>query len=45
MEPGTVITTWQQAFEQYRIPTTRAIEKQLRANAARDKEKLRVLVG
>ncbi|KEF61474.1 uncharacterized protein A1O9_03040 [Exophiala aquamarina CBS 119918] len=45
MEPGTSITTWQQAFEEYRIPTTRAIEKQLKSTAARDKEKLRTLVG
>ncbi|KIX09134.1 uncharacterized protein Z518_00212 [Rhinocladiella mackenziei CBS 650.93] len=45
MDPGTTITTWQQAFEEYRIPTTRTIEKQLRSSAARDKEKLRALVG
>lgn len=45
MDPGTSITTWQQAFEEYRIPTTRTIEKQLKSSATRDKEKLRVLVG
>ncbi|KIV76902.1 hypothetical protein PV11_08752 [Exophiala sideris] len=45
MEPGTTISTWQQAFQDYRIPTTRAIEKQLRAGVSRDKEKLRALVG
>jgi heme A synthase len=45
MDPGTSITTWQQAFEEYRVPTTRAIEKQLKSSATRDKEKLRVLVG
>ncbi|EXJ87583.1 hypothetical protein A1O3_04543 [Capronia epimyces CBS 606.96] len=45
MDPGATITTWQQAFEEYRIPVTRAIEKQLRASAARDREKLRALVG
>ncbi|KAK5195675.1 hypothetical protein LTR96_002436 [Exophiala xenobiotica] len=45
MDQGTTITRWQQAFEEYRIPTTRAIEKQLRASASRDKEKLRGLVG
>lgn len=45
MDPGATVTTWQQAFEEYRIPATRAIEKQLRASAARDKEKLRALVG
>jgi len=45
MEPGTSITTWQQAFEEYRIPATRTIEKQLKSSAARDKEKLRTLVG
>ncbi|KAK6368091.1 hypothetical protein LTS17_009831 [Exophiala oligosperma] len=45
MESGAVLTSWHQAFEEHRIPTTRAIEKQLRANASRDKEKLRGLVG
>ncbi|EXJ83707.1 hypothetical protein A1O1_07331 [Capronia coronata CBS 617.96] len=45
MEPGGTIATWQQAFEEYRIPATRAIEKQLRASVTRDKEKLRALVG
>ncbi|KAI1611875.1 hypothetical protein EDD37DRAFT_566157 [Exophiala viscosa] len=45
MEPGTTINTWQQAFQDHRIPTTRAIEKQLRAGVSRDKEKLRALVG
>jgi hypothetical protein len=45
MDPGATIDTWQQAFEEYRIPATRAIEKQLRASASRDKEKLRGLAG
>lgn len=39
------IDTWQEAFEQHPIPTTRALEKQFRANITRDKEKLRALVG
>lgn len=42
---GAKITTWQQAFQEHRIPTTRAIEKQLRSSATQDREKLRVLVG
>ncbi|KAK5065277.1 hypothetical protein LTR84_001115 [Exophiala bonariae] len=45
MESVGTITTWQQAFEEYRIPTTRVIEKQLKSSATRDKEKLRTLVG
>ncbi|EXJ62471.1 hypothetical protein A1O7_02908 [Cladophialophora yegresii CBS 114405] len=45
MEPGTTLVNWQQAFEGYRIPQTRAIEKQLRTSAAQNKEKLRTLVG
>ncbi|ETI23682.1 hypothetical protein G647_05485 [Cladophialophora carrionii CBS 160.54] len=45
MEPGTTLVNWQQAFEGYRIPQTRAIEKQLRSSAAQNKEKLRTLVG
>lgn len=45
MDPGTTIVNSQQAFEGYRIPQTRAIEKQLRSNASQNKEKLRILVG
>jgi hypothetical protein len=45
MDPGVVIANWQQAFEAYRIPQTRAVEKQLRSSAAQNKEKLRTLVG
>ncbi|KIV91506.1 hypothetical protein PV10_06038 [Exophiala mesophila] len=45
MDPVTTITSWEQAFESHRIPETRAIEKQLRTSATRDKEKLRSLVG
>jgi hypothetical protein len=45
METETSITTWQQAFEAYRIPTTRTIEKQLLSDVSLDKEKLRTLVG
>jgi hypothetical protein len=45
MEPGTTLVNWQQAFEGYRIPQTRTIEKQLRSSAAQNKEKLRTLVG
>ncbi|KIW70832.1 hypothetical protein PV04_03070 [Phialophora macrospora] len=45
MEPGTTLVNWEQAFERYRIPQTRAIEKQLRSSAAQNKEKLRTLVG
>ncbi|KAJ9603361.1 hypothetical protein H2200_012139 [Cladophialophora chaetospira] len=45
MDSGTTVVNWQQAFESYSIPQTRAIEKQLRSNAAQNKEKLRTLVG
>jgi hypothetical protein len=45
METETVITNWQQAFKTYRIPQTRAIEKQIRSSAAQNKDKLRTLVG
>ncbi|KAL2426597.1 hypothetical protein ABEF95_010430 [Exophiala dermatitidis] len=45
MDSDAVITTWQQAFEENRIPQIRAIEKRLRASAARNKEKLRNTVG
>jgi len=39
------LRSWQQAFEDYPIRTTRAIEQQLRASISSDKEKLRGLVG
>ncbi|EHY56972.1 hypothetical protein HRR83_001959 [Exophiala dermatitidis] len=45
MTSDAVITTWQQAFEENRVPQIRAIEKNLRARAARNKEKLRNTVG
>jgi len=45
MEAGTGLTSWQQAFEEYRIPEIRVIERELRASVARDKEKLRAIVG
>ncbi|KIW27491.1 uncharacterized protein PV07_07224 [Cladophialophora immunda] len=45
MESSTTIISWQHAFENHRIPQTRVIEKQLRASAAQNKDKLRALVG
>lgn len=45
MEPIANLQSWQQAFEDYPISTTRAIEKQLRANISNNKEKLRAVVG
>ncbi|OAG43004.1 hypothetical protein AYO21_02623 [Fonsecaea monophora] len=45
MDPTTTILNWQNAFENHRIPQTRVIEKQLRASAAQNKDKLRALVG
>ncbi|KAK4916830.1 hypothetical protein LTR66_016988, partial [Elasticomyces elasticus] len=40
-----ISATWQGAFTTHPIPTVRIVEKQLRASASRDKERLRVLVG
>ncbi|KIX96750.1 uncharacterized protein Z520_07470 [Fonsecaea multimorphosa CBS 102226] len=45
MDPSATIINWQHAFENHRIPQTRVIEKQLRASAAQNKDKLRALVG
>ena len=45
MDTAFDLQTWQQAFEQHPISTTRTIEKQLRVNAANNREKLRILVG
>jgi len=45
MEAAASLKSWNQAFEDYPISTTRTIEKQLRANVVRDKDKLRALVG
>ena len=38
-------TTWQEALEKQSVSAVRAFEKQLRASALRDREKLRGLVG
>ena len=45
MEPISNLSSWSQAFEEYPIVQTRAIEKQLRADIAHNKHKLRNLVG
>jgi conserved oligomeric Golgi complex subunit 1 len=45
MEAAAELETWQEAFEKHPIATTRAIERQLRASAANNRDKLRVLVG
>lgn len=45
MEPISNLSSWSQAFEEYPIIQTRAIEKQLRADIAHNKHKLRNLVG
>ena len=45
MDVSTSLQTWQQAFEDYPISTTRALEKQLRSNITNGKERLRSLVG
>lgn len=42
---GTLPATWQEALEKHPIADVRAFEKQLRASALRDREKLRALVG
>ena len=39
------LQTWQQAFEQYPVPTARTIEKQLRASVSNNREKSKILVG
>ncbi len=45
MDTAFEMQTWQQAFEQHPISTTRTIEKRLRASVANNREKLRTLVG
>lgn len=45
MDAAVDLQTWQEAFEKYPVATTRAIERQLRASAANNRDKLRVLVG
>lgn len=45
MDTTTVPSTWQEALEKHSISEARAFEKQFRASALRDREKLRVLVG
>lgn len=45
MDIGTLPATWQEALESHSISNVKAFEKQLRASALRDKEKLRALVG
>ncbi|ETN40319.1 uncharacterized protein HMPREF1541_04595 [Cyphellophora europaea CBS 101466] len=45
MDPTLSLQRWQQAFEDHPISTTRSIEKQLRANVANNRERLRGLVG
>lgn len=45
MDPGSLPTTWQDALENDPVSKVKAFEKQLRASASRDKEKLRALVG
>lgn len=45
MDATTVPSTWQDALEKHPISSVRAFEKQLRASALRDREKLRALVG
>jgi hypothetical protein len=45
MEPISNLSSWSQAFEEFPIVQTRAIEKQLRADIAHNKQKLRNLVG
>ena len=45
MDASASLQTWQEAFEEYPISTTRALEKQLRSNIRNGKERLRSLVG
>lgn len=45
MESSSPLASWSQAFEDYSIVHTRAIEKQLRSDIALNKQKLRNLVG
>jgi conserved oligomeric Golgi complex subunit 1 len=45
MESSSQLASWSQAFEDYSIVQTRAIEKQLRSDIALNKQKLRNLVG
>jgi conserved oligomeric Golgi complex subunit 1 len=45
MELSSQLASWSQAFEEYPIVQTRAIEKQLRSDIALNKQKLRNLVG
>lgn len=45
MEPSSALSSWSQAFEDHSVVQTRAIEKQLRADIAHNKQKLRNLVG
>ena len=45
MDAAIDLQTWQQAFEQHPISTTRTIERQLRASVSNNRERLRVLVG
>lgn len=45
MDATTLPATWQEALEKHSVANVKVFEKQLRGNALRDKEKLRVLVG
>lgn len=45
MDVAILPATWQEALENHSVANVKAFEKQLRGNALRDKEKLRVLVG
>jgi conserved oligomeric Golgi complex subunit 1 len=45
MDPTADLQTWQEAFEKHPISATRAIERQLRASVASNRDRLRSLVG
>lgn len=45
MSAASIPSSWQNALENHSISSVKALEKQLRASALRDKEKLRDLVG
>lgn len=45
MDPTALPGSWQEALENHSVSNVKAFEKQLRASALRDREKLRALVG
>ena len=45
MDTNTLPSTWQDALEKHPVSSVRTLEKELRASALRDREKLRALVG